>query len=138
MAEITPKNTDRLAPKSPRRQRAGARRVRPRMWACTVSLCASLILCSIEQPYADTSNDIKKYCAAKWATDYEMQEYCINKQTQSANRILMEYDNLKPNSEEKNIYSRCLDKWQSQIAGYDWEMVEYCKTKQLEAYRRLH
>jgi len=37
------------------------------------------LIFSSNNAFADTSSDIKAHCQQKWATDYKMQQYCIEK-----------------------------------------------------------
>jgi hypothetical protein len=71
------------------------------------------------------------HCTAKWATNYEMVEYCEKQQEtakaamaarQSSNRSLL-YDDIR---------RECDRKWEG-----DYEMRDYCETQQLGASQRI-
>lgn len=66
---------------------------------------------------------ITSFCRNKWATDYEMTEYCIKNQTEAL-QILQRYSG--------EILYNCSEKW-----GDDFEMTEYCTKNQTEAKNRL-
>ncbi|MGB7292143.1 MAG: hypothetical protein WBD99_08225 [Thermodesulfobacteriota bacterium] len=80
---------------------------------------------------------IKTRCAKKWPTDYEMQEYCINKQTEAASKLQKFIETYPEGSEERIIISRCAIKWQEGDT-YDYEMVEYCSNNQIQAFQKLY
>lgn len=78
----------------------------------------------IRQAQKKYSNIIMSDCQRKWGTDYNMVEYCVNKQTEAHNSLSGLSDNV--------ITRNCRSKW-----GTDYSMVKYCVDKQYNAYQNI-
>jgi hypothetical protein len=100
------------------------------------------------------ADDIKAFCADKWPSDFRMQKYCGEQQTEGRQQVfsfMQEHgftENgryspdkllaaLRANEPFGVIGGNCLGKWQTDL-GFDWRMVRYCMDQQTEAYRALN
>lgn len=82
--------------------------------------------------------NIRSFCERKWATDYEMQAYCVSKQTESNRNVGALNKSFDEQSEERRIVARCFERWSVASGGADWQMVEYCTNNQIKAYKALN
>jgi len=87
----------------------------------------------------DVSMDknLRHYCAIEWPKDYEMQKYCIEKQSEAFSIYTSLYKKYSSDHIIDNIMKRCVKEWAS-LEGTDWTMVVYCIKKQAKAYRDLY
>lgn len=92
----------------------------------------SLLVFSIVCIAADPEVDIKEYCSKKWASDYEMQRYCINQIHKGWRKLSDMIQRYGKDSEEYKIIGRCWSKWYPQL-----NMVAYCANNQISAYHSL-
>lgn len=104
------------------------------MKALSMALLAliSLLVFSLFCTAADTESDIKEYCSKKWASDYEMQRYCIDQMHEGWRKLSGMIQRYGKDSEEYKIIGRCWSKWYPQL-----DMVEYCANNQIPAYNSV-
>lgn len=94
----------------------------------------------------DWLDKVKLYCANKWADDFSMQKYCINKQKTAYYKVNsykndrigkdFDYGETKENPYSR-ILKKCLLKWINKKEP-QWDMVGYCLDKQTSAYEDLY
>lgn len=90
----------------------------------------------LAQDGPSVQEQIKAHCKDKWGSDYRMQKYCIDRQSESARWIGSFLEKHKESSEERNIANRCFSKWK-EGDRFDFRMVKYCTDRQIEAYRQI-
>ena len=82
--------------------------------------------------------EIRANCAAEWADDFVMQDYCIKQQVEALITFNEDfYDLARENAVIGGIVGRCAVEWPGKVAGFDYVMVLYCVQQQVEAYNRL-
>jgi len=100
---------------------------------------------------ADSNMNAKKRCMVKWATDYEMVEYCYTNQVEANIKFFEKYYKryvtpyvkngkfrVADLPEEGKICVMCLEKWKDEkFNTCDWEMVHYCTERNINAYHRI-
>lgn len=75
----------------------------------------------------EVEKKIKANATSKWPSDYTMQAYVIENQTEAYKELV----NLSITSDDQyNILEQAFKKW-----NYDFEMVQYTYENQLEAYK---
>ena len=95
-----------------------------------------LALASAEESQA--LQEIRANCAAEWADDFAMQDYCIKRQVEAYASIRDDFIPLgRENEAIQGILERCFNEWRGKVAGFDFAMVHYCTQRQVEAYNRL-
>jgi hypothetical protein len=89
---------------------------------------------AVERIQSNAPQIIAAQCKQKWATDYDMQLWCREKQTKAAKELIARISALvtTPQHDVEEIYQSCADKWK-----YDFDMVVWCADKQLKAYHEL-
>lgn len=72
----------------------------------------------------------KKYCAATWVDDFEMQAYCLEEIIQGR-QAAIEYKalNFRENLKIEASLDFCEEKW-----GVQWDMTSHCMSNQLQGY----
>lgn len=70
-----------------------------------------------------TSGNVSAYCRQKWGKDFEMLEYCLDKQREARHKL---------NRYPDDILQFCKNKWHN-----NFEMMEHCAKKQYSAKLRL-
>lgn len=87
---------------------------------------------------ADKLDDsIKTMCADKWPDNFDMQSYCVDKQTVA----LKDFVARAPRDKNHPLYKAslgCFGKWTKNGDQTNWDMVMYCFDKQEEGYRKLN
>jgi hypothetical protein len=106
--------------------------------AISIAMLTSATAASDVEFLKRVSPVIAKNCSAKWASDYDMQLYCRQKQLKAVNAILNIRQRWLNQGEEKSrdevaIMETCSKKWQ-----WDFDMVTYCFQKQVQALAELH
>lgn len=79
---------------------------------------------------------MKDFCAAKWPTDFNMQKYCLDQQSEAARKIASEFTKDVPD-DLKIAGGACALKWTGADDRKDWVMIEYCWRQQKEAHDNL-
>ena len=77
----------------------------------------------------------RQHCAAKWPSDFEMQDYCLKQQRQGMHDYALELSDA-PKPLIGPLYN-CAVKW-TENGIPDFEMIAYCGKQQVEAYQRLN
>lgn len=80
---------------------------------------------------------MKADCAAEWAGDFAMQEYCLNRSLSAFVEMYRNVYQAARSDDENRILYKCLEDWRSPN-GQNWPMVQYCYGRQLAAYKRLN
>lgn len=85
-----------------------------------------------EDEFADANRIIGEHCRQKWSTDFSMQSYCRDKQTDALHKLKKgKPEDINP-ADYALIHKQCKTKWTD-----DYEMQEYCENQQFEAIRKL-
>ena len=106
-----------------------------------IAAAALAVAASIPAPAmaGDTMDGIRSDCLREWPGDYSMQEFCIRKQTDALNAMIIDaggsFDKLS--AIEKDIFGKCAIDWTTP-GGYDWAMVKFCSDKQRASYVALN
>lgn len=75
---------------------------------------------------------IKEHCEGEWPTDFQMQSYCRDKQTEAARKLAQGKPSDVSEKQWNQISGNCWAQWEN-----DFQMTEYCIGKQVEALRKL-
>lgn len=98
----------------------------PEDWVMFVTCAQSQM--SAKRPAADKPDrprfDIGKKCREEWPNNYQMQDYCVERQDEAMARA--------GNWIDRDIAVLCTDEWPS-----DWTMFMHCVDGQTAAMRRL-
>lgn len=87
---------------------------------------------SLDLP-SDWKETAKSKCRDEWPSDYRMQEYCVTKQTEGAEKLSrgspqeVDFDSFRV------IRGKCAEEWPR-----DFNMRAYCEQKQYDGYRSLN
>lgn len=102
-------------------------------------MTAAVVIVSATCAQAESVDEItaamKADCAAEWAGDFAMQEFCYNRQVKAYNNLVPISQNEKDDN-LRGALAKCLDDWTT-ANGQDWAMVEFCYGRQRDAYRRM-
>ena len=100
------------------------------------AILTTVLLCAMASS-ASANDDVDRWCAEKWPSNYSQQQYCRDQQTEA----ILEMSDLRniyyDGSEEWRIVIRCVSKW-TQRGSIDWRMSMYCANRELDAYEGLN
>jgi hypothetical protein len=71
--------------------------------------------------YTEIPNAIKSFCARKWPSRPDMEQYCEQQQTSAAAALRSLMNNRTDDDPIAHKVGNCLSKWDA-----NFEMVEYC------------
>ncbi len=80
----------------------------------------------------DAQKIIKEHCEGEWPTDFQMQSYCRDKQTEAARKLAQGKPSDVSEKQWNQIFGNCWSQWVN-----DFQMTEYCVSNQIEALRKL-
>jgi len=80
----------------------------------------------------DAQKIIKEKCEGEWPTDFQMQSYCRDKQTEALGKLAKGKPSDLSETQWNQIFGKCWAEWEN-----DFQMTEYCVGKQIEGLRKL-
>lgn len=83
----------------------------------------------------DARLNIEVFCARKWHDNFDLQVFCVKKQSEAYRSVGGLQGYFDEGSEEQNIIESCVNKWSDPIDGTNWQMAEHCSQKEVAAYR---
>ena len=79
-------------------------------------------------------SNMNEKCAGEWPTDFNMQKYCRESQSEAYNKMIVLWPEAFPKIRQAG--ADCLLDWSDDLL-FDWAMIHYCVDRQFTAWKSL-
>ena len=76
-------------------------------------------------------DQINEWCGAKWANNYQMQEHCIQTQTEARAKLTNMLQMNPPRTPGRKVILDCSSLWKDRSGSHNYRMIVFCAQNQL-------
>ncbi len=77
-------------------------------------------------------DQIKEWCGARWAANYQMQEHCIQAQTQSREELAGILERNPRGTPGHDVILDCTATWTDPTGAYNYKMIVFCAKNKIQ------
>ena len=77
------------------------------------------------------ADQIKEWCGARWASNYQMQEHCVQSQTQSREELGALLERNPRGTPGYDVILDCSSTWTDPSGTYNYKMIVFCAKNKL-------